>query len=265
MRKLLAGALLCAHALAWAADEPEAVYARFHRAVVAGDFNEMLKHGTAKQVAESSAIPPAARQAALELMRRLMPKTYSVAGKRFDSDAQLTLRLVSQSGGGVATGTAKMLMERGQWKVDEVNWGSGPAARTASAAPPAQASGAAKGMASGTAFAVENAHFSNSMLTLRQGKDFFADAEFTVTLFEQGKTPDGKTFRIGPNDRGFIIALSTRPGGKGLPQTQHFFNGYTMTLAFDQRQGRVIRGRIDLRLPDKAQSYVSGSFEAELK
>jgi hypothetical protein len=265
MGKVLAGAILCAHALAWAADEPEAVYARFHRAVLAGDFDEMIKYGTAKQVAETRGMPPAARQAALELVRRLMPKTYSVAGRRFDSDAQMTLRLVSQGAGGISTGTARMLMERGEWKVDEVNWNSGTAARTAAAAPSAPASGAAKGMANGTPFAVENARFSNSMLTLRQGKDFFADAEFTVTLFEQGKTPDGKTFRMGPNERGFVIALSTRAGGKGLPQTQHFFNGYTLTLAFDQRQGNVIRGRIDLRLPDKAQSHVSGSFEAELR
>ena len=265
MRNLLCTAMLWVPALACAAEAPEAVYAKFHRAVVAGDFNEMIKYGTAKQAAETQAMPPAARQAALELVRRLMPKTYSLAGRRIETDQRMTLRLVSQGAGGISSGTARMQMENGEWKVDEVNWGGGTAARSASAAPSTPASGAAQGRVNGAPFVVENAKFSNSMLTLRQGKDFFADAELTVTLFEQGKQPDGKTFRIRPNDGGFIVMLSTRPGGKGLPQTQNFFNGYTLTLSFEQRQGNVLRGRIDLRLPDKAQSYVSGSFEAELR
>ena len=265
MRILFGAAILCAHALALAADEPEAVYAKFHRAVVAGDFNEMTKYGTAKQVAETKAMPPAARQAALELVRRLMPRSYSVAGRRVETDERMTLRLVSQGAGGIASGTARMQLERGEWKVDEVNWSSGPAARSAAAAPSTPASGAAQGRVKGAPFAVEKASLSNSMLTLRQGKDFFADAEFSITLFEHGKLPDGKTFRVGPDDRMFIVMLSTRAGGKGLPDTQNFFNGYTLTLSFEQRQGNVIRGRIDLRLPDPAQSYVSGSFEAELR
>jgi hypothetical protein len=131
--------MLWVPALACAAEAPEAVYAKFHRAVVAGDFNEMIKYGTAKQAAETRAMPPAARQAALELVRRLMPKTYSLAGKRIETDERMTLRLVSQGAGGISSGTARMQMENGEWKVDEVNWGGGTAARTASAAPPAAA------------------------------------------------------------------------------------------------------------------------------
>jgi len=38
-----------------------------------------------------------------------------------------------------------------------------------------------------------------------------------------------------------------------------------MTLEFETRRGNTIRGRIDLRLPDKAQSFVSGTFEAEIR
>jgi hypothetical protein len=261
----VAGALVATSA--FAAEEPEAVYARFHRAVLAGDFSEMTKHGTAAKAAEAAAMPAAVRQASLELVRRLLPKSYSVAGKRVDPGGErMTLRLVSQAGsGGIATGTATLLREKGEWKVDEVNWGSGTAARTAAAAPTAPASGAAQGRVNGAHFAVEKARLSNSILTLRQGKDFFADAEFSITLFEQGKMPDGKTFRIGPDDSGFIVSLSTRAGGQGLPQTQNFFRGYRMTLAFEARQGNTIRGRIDLRLPDKAQSFVSGTFEAEIR
>jgi hypothetical protein len=253
--------------LAFAAEEPEAVYAKFHRAVLAGDFAEMARYGSAAKAAESAAMPAALRQASLELVRRLMPKGYSVAGKRFDPGGErVTLRLVSQAGaGGIATGTATLVREKSEWKVDEVNWGSGPAARSAAVASSAPASGAAQGRVNGAHFAVEKARLSNSILTLRQGKDFFADAEFSITLFEQGKMPDGKTFRIGPNDRGFIVSLSTQPGGSRLPQTQTFFRGYSMTLEFERRAGNAIRGRIDLRLPDKAQSFVSGSFEAEIR
>ena len=40
---------------------------------------------------------------------------------------------------------------------------------------------------------------------------------------------------------------------------------YRMTLEFGARKGAFIPGRIDLRTPDKANSFVSGTFEAEIK
>ena len=263
MRHVLAAAMLCAHALA-CAQEPEAVYAKFHRAVVAGDFNEMVKHGSAKQVAETKAMPAAARPAALELVRRLMPNTYSVAGKRFETGERMTLRLVSQTAGGIATGMALMLMERGEWKVDEVNWNSGPAARSVSVAPAPAASGSAQGRINGEAFTVERASLRGGILELRQGKDFFADREFTLFLFLDGP-PDGVTKRVGPQERGVHVHMGYKVPGRDVPKTEVFTTGNQLVVEFQKRQGNLIRGRIELRTPDAAQSYVSGSFEAELR
>jgi hypothetical protein len=256
--------MLWVPALACAAEAPEAVYAKFHRAVVAGDFNEMIKYGTAKQAAETRAMPPAARQAALELVRRLMPKTYSLAGKRIETDERMTLRLVSQGAGGISSGTARMQMENGEWKVDEVNWGGGTAARTASAAPPAVAGSGAQGRINGAAFTVEKASLRNGILELRQGKEFFAERGFTLFLFLDGP-PDGLTKRIGPQEHGVHVHMGYKVPGRDVPKTEVFTTGNQLFIEFQKRQGNVIRGRIELRLPGKAQSYVSGSFEAEVR
>jgi hypothetical protein len=119
-RRLLACCLLAAAPLAaWAADEPDAVYAKFHAAVLAADFGEMRKHGTAKKGEEIASLPAVAREAALGLMARMLPKYYKVDRRTIEADgSRATLHLSA----GRAYGTVLLLKEGGDWKVDEARW-----------------------------------------------------------------------------------------------------------------------------------------------
>lgn len=112
-----------------AADEPEVVYARFHRAVLAGNLAAMKRDGTAAGGAEIDRMPPAQAKAILEFMRKLMPKDYSITGKDINPNGvSATLRATAKAadvpggGAGAVRGTIRMLKEGGAWKVEQSNW-----------------------------------------------------------------------------------------------------------------------------------------------
>src|SRR5882672_1706801 len=64
MKTLAAVVFLLLSATTFAADEPEVVYAKFHRAVMAGDLAEMLKYGPAQRRAEIQVLSDSSREAA---------------------------------------------------------------------------------------------------------------------------------------------------------------------------------------------------------
>lgn len=115
-----------------AADEPEVVYARFHRAVLAGNIRDMKRDGTAAGGAEIDKLPPDQAKAILGFMRKLMPKTYVIAGKDINPNGMsATLRATARAadtpagGSGTIRGTIRMQKEGGEWKVEESNWETG--------------------------------------------------------------------------------------------------------------------------------------------
>lgn len=147
---------------AWAADEPEAVYAKFHRAAMAGDLDDMLKYGPANRRAEMQGLSAAHRQAALKMAQFMMPRAFTLERKAVHSNGRATLVVSGpgDSGGGrlqTIYGTILMVTEGGEWKVDEASWSnekpallaapkSAPqAARPAAKSPAAKAAPAATG------------------------------------------------------------------------------------------------------------------------
>ncbi len=130
----------------------------------------------------------------------------------------------------------------------------------------------AAGSLNGQAFVVEGAEFSNGNLTLRQGRDFFADREVLIFLFGLEGNPDGQQIAVRDGEpvggKGTChVHMSFKVPGKDLPSTKMFMpsDGYGIRLAFGQRKNGLLPGYIVLRLPDKAQSYVQGYFYAKLK
>ena len=139
-------------AAAIAAEEPEAVYAKFHRAVVAGDLGEMLRYASDAQKAELGAMSAAQKAASVKMIAALMPRTYVLKDKSVNPNGQ-GARLVLSGAGPVMLGdkpetlygTIRMVMQRGDWKVGESSWSNGvpvmsqaapkPAAPAAAAAP----------------------------------------------------------------------------------------------------------------------------------
>ena len=125
----------------------------------------------------------------------------------------------------------------------------------------------AKGMAHGVNFKVEEASIQNGVLKLRQGKDFFADQEFMIfTFLKEGETLDGMKFTVKQDDGHGAphIHFKYRLGEKKSRKSEMFMTGYTMKLEFGSASGKKIPGKIYLCLPDKAKSFVVGTFEAEL-
>jgi hypothetical protein len=63
------------------------------------------------------------------------------------------------------------------------------------------------------------------------------------------------------------ITLALLGGGKrkGSIKTRTYMREYTMKLEFGTAKDGKIPGKIHLRLPDEAGSFVVGTFEAEIK
>lgn len=122
------------------------------------------------------------------------------------------------------------------------------------------------GMAHGTPFTVEKASLQNGILSLRKGKEFFADQEFMIFLFlKKGETIDGKTYTM-KHDGNFgpHVHFKYKVEGNSVPETKMFMKDYAMQLGFGKIKDKKVTGKIYLCLPDEAKSYVEGTFVAEI-
>jgi hypothetical protein len=127
---LLASAVLALlPGLAPAADEPEVVYGKYHRAAMSGDIDEMMKWLQASRRTELQGASPATRSAALTLAQHMMPRGFAVQRKSVNPNGRATLVVSGAWDGGqqkleTVYGTIKMVWQGGEWKVDESSWGS---------------------------------------------------------------------------------------------------------------------------------------------
>ena len=128
--------------------------------------------------------------------------------------------------------------------------------------------GSASGKIHGEIFKVEEAGMANGILTLRQGSDFFPDYAVLIFLFlKEGEQADSRTFKI-TKSQGFgspHIHMKYKQKGQNTPKTDIFMKDYTMRLEFGKKENGTLPGKIFLALPDKDQSFVNGTFFAEIK
>lgn len=144
-----------------AAEEPEAVYAKFHRAAASGNLEEMVRYAHEAQRAEFAAMSAAQKDANAKMMAALLPRAFLLQQKTVNPDGKGARLLVSGPAGVIPGekpemlyGTISMVVERGEWKVGEMNWsnarpaglGEGkPAVKPVAPAAKAQAAPAARG------------------------------------------------------------------------------------------------------------------------
>ena len=138
-----------------AAEEPEAVYASYHRAAASGNLDEMLRYAPAAKRAEISAMSASQRDAMVKMLAISMPRAYTLKQKQVAPNGANARLLLDGPSGEIIDGKAEMLYgvirmvnERGEWKVNQSDWGNEPrgTAPAASApAKPAAAKPAAKG------------------------------------------------------------------------------------------------------------------------
>jgi len=121
MRALVLALGLIATA-ALAQDEPEMVYANFHRAGLAADYEGMRKYESAAKAHEMDPVPTGERKQFLQALARLLPRSYAVVEKTVEEGATratLKLRGIQPA----ISGTITLVKEKGTWKVDDANWG----------------------------------------------------------------------------------------------------------------------------------------------
>jgi len=107
---------------ALAQEPPEAVYAKFHRAGLAADYEGMRKYESAAKVKEMEPIPPEQREPILAALARTLPRSYSVVEKTVEEGAtRAVLRLRGTQP--AISATITLVKEKGEWKVDDANWG----------------------------------------------------------------------------------------------------------------------------------------------
>lgn len=124
---LLAALLALLPGAAAAADEPEIVYAKYHRAVMSNDIDEMQKWVIARRSAELQSASASTRTAALTLAQYMVPRAYAVQRKIVTPNGRATLIVSGPWDGGqqkldTVYGTVKMQWENAEWKVDETSW-----------------------------------------------------------------------------------------------------------------------------------------------
>lgn len=177
----------------------------------------------------------------------------------------------------ITTGVVTMRKQDGVWKVAEEKW------HTQVGDPPKPPSpqkswafeaknmdypkSPASGKINGVPFKVENAELNDGILTLRQGKDFFADRKFMIFLFGNKNQSFENTSYLSPSNNGAHVHVSYKTPGKDCPQTDMYFsNEYGMKLQFGKAQAnKMLPGYIVLRMADKGGSCVQGYFYAVQK
>ena len=126
----------------------------------------------------------------------------------------------------------------------------------------------AAGKIHGLDFKVESAKMEKGgILTIRQGKDFFAEREMVIFLFlKPGESIQGKSYQISPKDPAgasptpsIHIDWQEQPGS--APKPAVFSDQYAMKLEFGQTAAGKLPFKIYLCLPDKEKSYVAGNCE----
>ena len=112
-----------------AAEEPEVVYAKFHRAAASGDLEEMARYGPDARRAELATMSAAQKDASVKMAAVMMPRAFTLRSKLVNPDGRSARLVVSGAGenlvGGkreTLYGEIRMVMERGEWKVNESGW-----------------------------------------------------------------------------------------------------------------------------------------------
>ena len=101
---------------------PGAAYMAMHKATLAGDIDGMLKHATKERAAEMQKARKDPEFAAmLEFIKAMEPKEVRVVSGQADaSKAELKIAGKEQDGASM-TGTVKLVMEGGAWKIEKVD------------------------------------------------------------------------------------------------------------------------------------------------
>ena len=175
MRLRAIALLLLLPLTALAAEAPDAVYTKFHRAAMAGNLEEMLKVSPAKRRAEVQAMSQASKDAQLQIAKHLLPRGFQVHRTTVQVDGFAFLHLSGPwfgEGNKPVTmyGVVRLVQEQGEWKVDESHWSTQKPAELAPPKPAAAAAAAAVKPAPGAAPVKPSAYTETPVRKLGEAK-----------------------------------------------------------------------------------------------
>lgn len=129
-------AFLAGAALAW--EEPDAVYAKYHHAVMAGDADAMLRLTTGARRGDMVR----SKDVELRSAHATMPAAYALERKTVSRDGQTARLYFSASGeafptpkAGAQFGIVRMALEGGEWRLIDQSWAREKPAELAPARP----------------------------------------------------------------------------------------------------------------------------------
>lgn len=126
----------------------------------------------------------------------------------------------------------------------------------------------AAGRLYGTPFTPDRVELEGDTLTLRSGKEFFADQEISVVLGDKAKPADGVKLVVRPSQtwgEGIPGLRVSARKGKDLPDTKFVNDGFALTLELGKTDKGKADGKIYLCLPGAEKSYLAGTFTAQRK
>lgn len=126
----------------------------------------------------------------------------------------------------------------------------------------------ATGRLGGKPFTPDRVELEGNKLTLRAGKDFFADQEIAIDLNKDANVADGLKLTVRPSQKwtdGIPSLFISIRRGEGLPETKFVNDDYALTLELGKAEKNKIPGKIYLCLPDSQRSCLAGTFVAQRK
>ncbi len=121
----------------------------------------------------------------------------------------------------------------------------------------------ASGRIHGKPFVCEKATFRGGALSLR-GEDYLGVSIFLYA--RDAEQLSGKTIEVKPDRKPPLprVALRWKDEREGM-RSEFLHGGYALKMAFDQAANGSLPGKLYICLPDASNSFVAGTFEAEIK
>ena len=124
----------------------------------------------------------------------------------------------------------------------------------------------AAGRVHGEDFLAQRVTLQGGTLNFRQGTDWPPDLGLTVNLFaNRGEDLAGQAIQIEATRTNSPKITLRWKNDQAEPATKTYRKGYALRLEFGQPSSGRMPGKIHLCTPDDAKSYVTGTFNAEIR
>lgn len=119
------------------------------------------------------------------------------------------------------------------------------------------------GRLNGEPFRPQQGELTDNVLSLREGQDFFARRELTITLPASTDSEEGIVLDVLPADGGELpeVEISWLMPEQELPEARRLSRGYTLRLRLEPREPNLLVGDLHLVLPPRFKTSLTGRVQ----